>query len=151
MEARTLKIKSPLSKQLAQPGGRTIADAERLADAGLQRHKADVMVDLERRIGQLETVCAAAAPDQQPQVYALASGIVDLAGFFDTGPLYSAAYSLCELCDRMQTLGVWNWPAVEVHVKALRLILAGGCTVGAESDVLLQGLSRVLTAFAPAA
>ncbi|MFC7377715.1 chemotaxis protein CheE [Brevundimonas sp. GCM10030266] len=148
-QVRTTRIVSPLAKQLARPGGRTIADAQRLADAGLQRHRAGVMDDIEGLIGRLEALCAAATPEAQGRIYGLASDLVDLAGFFDTGPLYTAGYSLCDLSERMQTTGVWNWPAVEVHVKALRLIHAGGCREGAESDVLLQGLRSVLAAFTP--
>lgn len=148
-EARTLKIKSPLARQLAIPGGRTIADAKRLAEAGLESHKADIMGDLGRLVGQLEGLCATRTVEGQARVYALASALVDMAGFFDTGPLYTAGYSLCDLGERMQSAGVWSWPAVEVHVKALRLILAGGCKSGAESDVLLQGLRSVLAAFTP--
>jgi hypothetical protein len=146
-QVRTTKVVSPLAKQLARPGGRTLADAQRLADAGLQRHKAGVMDDIEGLIGQLEALCAAATPEGRARVYGLASDLVDLAGFFDTGPLYTAGYSLCDLSERMQTTGVWNWPAIEVHVKALRLIHTGGCKVGAESDLLLQGLKSVLAAF----
>ena len=149
-DVRTTKIKSTLARQLARPGGRTLAEAQRLAETGLQSHKAGVMEDLGRLIGQLETLCAAAAPEGRDRVYVLAAALVDMAGFFDTGPLYSAGYSLCDLSDRMQAAGAWSWPAVEVHVKALRLILAGGCKVGAESEVLLQGLRSVQAAFAPA-
>lgn len=150
-EVRATRIKSSLAAQLSRPGGRTIADAQRLAETGLQSHKADIMADLGRLIGQLEDLCVARAPEGQDRVYVLASALVDMAGFFDTGPFYSAGYSLCDLSDRMQARGVWSWPAVEVHVKALRLIMAGGCKAGAESDVLLQGLRSVHAAFAPAA
>jgi hypothetical protein len=145
------KIKSTLAKQLARPGGRTLADAQRLADAGLQSHRADIMADLGRLIGQLEALCAAAAPVGQDRVYVLAAALVDLAGFFDTGPLYSAGYSLCDLSDRMRPPAPWSWPAVEVHVKALRLIHAGGCKADAESDILLAGLRSVRGAFVPTA
>jgi hypothetical protein len=150
-QVRTTKIKSTLAKQLERPGGRTIADAQRLAEAGLQSHRADIMADLGRLIGQLEDLCVAAAPEGRDRVYVLAAALVDLAGFFDTGPLYNAGYSLCELSDRMRAPAPWSWPAVEVHVKALRLIHTGGCKAGAESDILLQGLGSVLGAFASAA
>lgn len=150
-EVRATKIKSSLSSQLSRPGGRTLADAQRLAETGLQSHKAGVMEDLGRLIGQLENLCVGKAPEGQARVYVLASALVDMAGFFDTGPFYSAGYSLCDLSERMQTAGTWSWPAVEVHVKALRLIHAGGCRTGVESDVLLQGLRSVLGAFTPAA
>jgi hypothetical protein len=149
-EVRATKIKSSLAKQLARPGGRTIADAQRLAEAGLESHRADIIEDLGRLIGQLEDLCAAKSETGRDRVYVLAAALVDMAGFFDTGPLYAAGYSLCELSDRMRPPAPFSWPAVEVHVKALRLIHAGGCKAGAESDVLLQGLRSVLGAFAPA-
>ena len=149
-EVRTTKIKSSLARQLERPGGRTIADAERLAATGLESHRADIMEDLGRLIGQLETLCAARSDAGRDRVYVLAAALVDMAGFFDTGPLYAAGYSLCELSDRMQPPTAFSWPAVEVHVKALRLIHAGGCKAGADSEVLLQGLRSVLGAFAPA-
>lgn len=149
-EVRATKIKSSLASQLSRPGGRTIADAQRLAETGLQSHKAGVMEDLGRLISQLEALCVSKTPEGQARVYGLASALVDMSGFFDTGPFYSAGYSLCDLSERMQAAGTWSWPAVEVHVKALRLILTGGCKSGADSDVLLQGLRSVLGAFTTA-
>lgn len=149
-EVRTTKVRSTLARQLSRPGGRTVADAERLADAGLQSHKTGVLEDLGRLIGQLETLCAAAAPEGRDRVYVLAAALVDMAGFFDTGPLYAAGYSLCELSDRMRRPAPFSWPAVEVHVRALRLIHASGCKAGKDSDTLLQGLRSVLGAFTAA-
>ncbi len=149
-EVRAIRIKSSLARQLARPGGRTIAEAQRLAEAGLESHRADILEDLGRLIGQLEDLCAAGAEAGRDRVYVLAAALVDMAGFFDTGPLYAAGYSLCELGDRLRAPAPFSWPAVEVHVKALRLIHAGGCKAGPESDVLLQGLRSVLGAFAPA-
>ena len=43
-EARTLKIKTTLARQMAQPGGRTVADIERRANERLDRHRDDVMI-----------------------------------------------------------------------------------------------------------
>ena len=149
-EARTFKVQSGLAKQLSRAGGRTVDEAERRAASGLASHREDTLVAIGRIIGELEQMCAAASPDGSMHVYERASTLIDLAGFFDTGPLYDAGYSLCELSDRMRGAGVWNWPAVEVHVKALRLIHAGGCKAGADAEVLLQGLRSVLGAFAPA-
>lgn len=142
-EARTLKIKTSLARQMAQPGGRTIADVERRANERLERHREDVMTTVAGTITELELVVATAAPNSEAQVYRLASSLLDTAGFFDTGPLYEAGYSLCDVADRMQTSGVWSWPAVGVHVQAMRLILTGGCTVDATSDALLAGLRSI--------
>lgn len=142
-EARTLKIKTSLARQMAQPGGRTLADVERRANERLERHRDDVMVTVAGTITELELVVAAAAPESEPQVYRLASSLLDTAGFFDTGPLYEAGYSLCDVADRMQSSGAWSWPNVAVHVQAMRLILTGGCQADATSDALLAGLRSV--------
>lgn len=142
-EARTLKIKTSLARQMAQPGGRTLADVERRANERLERHRDDVMTTVAGTITELERVVAAAAPGSEPQIYRLASSLLDTAGFFDTGPLYEAGYSLCDVADRMQTGGAWNWPAVAVHVQAMRLILTSGCQADATSAALLAGLRSV--------
>lgn len=145
-EARLIKVATPLARQLARPGGRSVADAERRASAALEDHRLSVLDDLGRLIGELEALCAARAPDAAPEVYRRAATLVDLAGFFDTGPLYDAAFSLCELSDRIQAGPAWAWPPIEVHVQALRLIHAGGCTGGGEAETLLKGLKAVLAA-----
>ena len=141
-EARTLKIKTTLARQMAQPGGRTVADIERRANERLDRHRDDVMITVAGTITELERV-AAAAPGSELQVYQLASSRLDTAGFFDTGPLYDAGYSLCDVADRMQTNNAWSWPSVGVHVQAMRLILTAGCKTDATSDALLAGLRSV--------
>ena len=142
-EARTLKIKTTLARQMAQPGGRTVADVERRANERLERHRDDVMTTVAGTITELELVVAAATAGSEPQVYRLASSLLDTAGFFDTGPLYEAGYSLCDVADRMQTSGAWSWPTVAVHVQAMRLILTGGCQADAASAALLAGLRSV--------
>lgn len=142
-EARTLKIKTTLARQMAQPGGRTVADVERRANERLDRHREDVMVTVGATITELEQVVAAAAPGSEPQVYKLASTLLATAGFFDTGPLYDAGYSLCDVADRMQASDAWSWPSVGVHVQAMRLILMGDCKVDATSDALLAGLRSI--------
>jgi hypothetical protein len=146
-EVRTLKIKSSLASKLARPGGRTLQDAERLAQASLDARRDEVMADIGAAICELERVCAAKAPGSEGRVYALSSTIIDMAGFFDTGPLYDAAYSLCDLSEQTgEEGGTWRWPPVEVHVQTLRLIHAGGCKAGPEAAALLRGLSAMVKA-----
>jgi len=142
-EARTLKIKTSLAQQMAQPGGRTLADVERRANERLGRHKAEVMAEIEAAVAGLEGVCASPPAAAAAEVYRLASRVLDLAGFFDTGPLYEAGYSLADVADRMAAAGAWDWPPVQVHVQALRLILNAGCERNAATDHLLTGLKAV--------
>ncbi len=142
-EARTFKVKSTLARQMQDPGGRQVRDLERQATAQLETHRDDAMTTVAGTLGLLELLCAEMPADGGPRVYALASSIVDLAGFFDTGPLFEAAYSLCEISDRMIQAQAWHWPSVQVHAQALRLILAGGCRTGRTSDALLAGLRSI--------
>lgn len=142
-EARTFKIKSTLARQLQDPGGRQVRDLEQQANARLETHRDDAMAAVTATLDALDGLCAEAAIDAGPRVYALGSSIVDVAGYFDTGPLFDAAYSLCEVSDRMLQAETWHWPSIRVHAQALRLILASGCRVGRTSETLLAGLRSI--------
>ena len=142
-EARTFKVKSPLARQLQDPGGRLVRDIQRQATDALETHRDDAMATVAETLDTLDALCAEAPGDAGPRVYALACSIVDVAGYFDTGPLFDAAYSLCEVSDRMIQAEAWHWPSVQVHLQALRLILAGGCRAGQMSDTLLAGLRAI--------
>lgn len=145
-EARTFKVKSPLAKQMQEPGGRQVRDLERQAVAQLETHREDAMATVVETVKALEALCVEAAPGMGQRVYALGSSIVDVAGYFDTGPLFDAAYSLCEISDRMIQAETWHWPSIQVHAQALRLILANDCRAGRTSDTLLAGLRSITQA-----
>lgn len=144
-QARTIKVRTALSRQMSRPGGRSLADAERLADAALQTHQADTFSELGRLVAELEAACASRTDGDRTRAYALAASLVDLAGFFDTGAFYDAAYSLCDLADRTRERGLWSWDAVQVHVQTLRLLhLAGPGDPSPDAAALLAGLRRVV-------
>lgn len=139
-EARQFKFSSSLSRKLQVPGGRTVGEADRLAREGLEVHRESVMRTIDVTLAELEDLSTARPADAGTQVYALASKVIDLVAYFDTGPLHEAAYSLCELSDRMLAGRHWQWPPVVVHIQALRLILSDGCRRGRTSEILLEGL-----------
>lgn len=141
---RNLNARNTLADKMARPGGRTMAEAVRAAEAGLDSHREDGMRSLSATLARLEAVCTARDEGTEAQVYELASAFADMAGFFDTGPLYAAAFSLCETSDRMLVGGCWQWPSVDVHVRAMRLILAAGCEPTEASRVLLEGLASIV-------
>ncbi len=43
----------------------------------------------------------------------------------------------------MTSADAWDWPPVQVHVQALRLILNAGCERNAATEHLLSGLKAV--------
>lgn len=137
------KIRSSLSQKMAVPGGRTVQDALDLAEKGLEGHREAGLVTMGRLLVWLEAAMVAQATDSAGDVYPVAAELLDLAGFFETGPFYQATFSLCDIADRMQATGRWDWPSVAVHVGALRLIMADGCRDSENSRTILKGLEAV--------
>lgn len=142
-EARTFKVKSSLARKLQDPGGRLVRDADRMAREGLEAHRGTIMETIDATLAELERLAAETPDDAGPRVYALASAVIDLGGYFDTGPLHDAAYSLCDISDRMLAAEAWRWPPILVHVQALRLIFTDGCRHDRMSEMLLDGLNAV--------
>ena len=141
---RNLRAKNTLASKMARPGGRTMAEAVRSAETGLESHREEGMRSLVLLLDRLDAACATRDKDAEARIYEYASAFADMAGFFNTGPLYVAAFSLCEASDRMTAGGCWRWPAVEVHVRAMRLILADGRETSEASRTLLEGLASVV-------
>ncbi|WP_395946066.1 hypothetical protein [Brevundimonas sp.] len=137
-------IATSLQRQMARPGGVTLAEAVARAEQGLEAQRERTMLILQANVDALAALCAARADGADGDVYALASALVDMAGFLEIPPFYAAAYSLCEAAHRMAAAEQWSWPSVEVHVRALSLILADDGRPGAATDQLLAGLRAVV-------
>jgi len=147
-DVRSNKIKSSLARKMAAPGGRTVAEAVARAEKGLEGHRDEALRRAADHLDQLEAISRDRGEGSEARTYELASAVLDTAGFFETGPLFTAAFSLCELSDRMLGRNEWDWPSVEVHLRAMRLILATDCRPGATADTILQGLAAVTRRYA---
>lgn len=141
--ARTFRVTTSLADKMSRPGGRTAAAALTAATTALEGHREAAMQTLVETLEQLQALAAARDDAEYGQVYERAAALLDLAGFFETGPLYDAAYSLCETSDGMRDNGAWHWPSIEVHLQALGLILADDCRETEASRTLLEGLAGV--------
>lgn len=102
------KVHTSLQRQMARPGGRLIAEAESRANQALEGQRDQVFSLLKSNIDIVEGLCASRPADAQAQVYACASAMVDMAGFLDVPTFFEAAFSLCEIADRMRAAGVWS-------------------------------------------
>lgn len=142
-EARTFKVTTSLADKMSRPGGRTAAAALSAADTALDGHRESAMKTLADTLAELQALAAHRSDHNHAKVYERAAALLDLAGFFETGPLYEAAYSLCEISDGMRAAGTWHWPSVEVHLQALGLILTDDCRDSETSRTLLEGLKAV--------
>ena len=146
--AKIRRVHTSLQRQMARPGGRLIVEAESRANQALDEQRDNVFALLAANVDAIAALCATRSDDAPVQIYALASAMVDMAGYLDVPTFFEAAFSLCEIADRMQGAGAWSWPSVEVHVRALRLTLAAQGQTSADSERLLEGL-RALIAHVP--
>lgn len=140
MSAETFKYKSSLARKMSAPGGRSVDQALAAADGALADHRAAAMETLGSLLGDLEATCAARRGDE---VYAQAAALLDMAGFFETGPLHPAIFSLCEIASWMSAATSWDWPSVGVHVRAIQMVLKNDCRDTEETRLILEGLVAV--------
>lgn len=148
-EARTVKYRTNLQRKMSSPGGRTLAEAVSRAEANVEARRERTMSVIADAVSALETACVERRADDGPRIYDLASGVVDMAGFFDTGPFHTAAFSLCEITARMNEAGRWDWPSVQVHVRALRMMLQDGFQENEGTRAVLEGLETLCRRIAP--
>jgi hypothetical protein len=116
-----IKVKYRLAEQVARPGGMTVEMAMSRAGRELGMQAEAGHKSLGETIGRLETLCKEKT-DSADTVYGYSAVILDVAGLFDRRTLCEAAYSLCELTDRLRTQNRQDWASISVHVNAMRLI-----------------------------
>lgn len=142
--ARLFKVRPAIADQIRLPGGQKVSEAVAAADAALDDQRASAVEGLIQGVERLEALCRAPSDGAFASVYPIAAALAGTAGFFETGPFYRAVYSLCELAEKLEAAGRRDWSSVEVHVKALRLILTTGFDDGAEARAMLDGLSALV-------
>jgi hypothetical protein len=118
------------------------------AKLNLEKLRLECIIEIDAKLGQIQQKFgrAEARPvDTDIDVfYRHSNDIVGMAGLFDLTALGEAAFSLCELLDRLKSADQWDWPAVEVHLSALTL-LRRASPEAPENQHVLEGL-RKLTA-----
>lgn len=140
---RIRKVATSLQYKMSRPGGATATELLARAQANLDQQRDHALGLLAGDVNRLAALCEARAPGSEAQVYSLSSALVDVAGLLSIDPFYEAAYSLCETASRMEAAGTWRWPAVEVHVRALSLILLEPAVRSPAAARLLDGLKAV--------
>jgi len=118
--------RNPLTAQVARPGGLRISAALEKADENLATIRDDCVASFDEQLATLVSLNKPGQPeppeDARRETYRIANEVYGLAGVFGMVELGQAAYSLCELVDRLGVLGRWHQPAVDVHVAALLLL-----------------------------
>ena len=142
--ARLFKVRPAIADQIRLPGGKKVGEAVAAADAALDDQRASAVEGLVQGVERLEALCRERSDEGFVSVYPIAAHLAGTAGFFETGPFYRAVYSLCELTEKLGAAGRRDWSSVEVHVKALRLILTTGFQDGPEAKAMLEGLAALV-------
>jgi hypothetical protein len=135
-----------LGKLLSEPGGITVADALRKAGENLDGIREEGQGVLDGYLAEIEALRAGAGPaalaEVKAELYRLANKIHATAAVFGLAQLGEAAFSLCELIDRLRERGRWNGGAVDVHLSALRIFRRPDEQV--DGEAVLAGLGRVI-------
>lgn len=142
MSGRGAKPKLDFYGVLDGKGGVSIDEALRRADAGLEAHRKQANAMIRFKLRELNELAAARTPDSDA-LYERAAYILDIAGLF-LPPLCRASFSLCDLITRMAASGRWDWPSVDVHLAAMRLLLAKSDDKDPSVQTMLSGLGAVV-------
>ncbi|UAL11145.1 chemotaxis protein CheE [Caulobacter segnis] len=148
MTVRKFRPPNRLAAMIKDRGGMLAKDAIAAAEAGVETLRESSMAALDEALADIEARFGKDAPDRASQsfedLYLLASRIIDVSAFVMDAGIDKAAMSLCGLADDCAEAGGWRWEAVDVHIKALKLLRAMGAQLPVEQrDAMLQGLYQV--------
>ena len=148
--ARLFKVENRLSKVMGQPGGRSLMEALRSAQARVEAVRERSIARIAIITGQLrDSAVQGRLGDRNAtrELYRAANDIFALAGFFEMNALSEAAFSLCDLMIATEVGSALNWAAVDLHVDAIAVLQ----TLKPEADAakLLAGLRALCALYAP--
>lgn len=147
MTVITRRPENRLAKVIWVPGGKTIAQALDDAQANLDEVQQESLGILRTKLEQIQTLGrkSETAPSEESiqALYNLSSEVLDIAGLFGLPELGHAAFSLCELLDRLKSRKTWNWPAVQVHLHGLLVLADPDKTPPEGRQSVVDGLRQV--------
>ena len=136
-----------LGKVVWLPGGKTIAQALEDAQSNLEDIRNKSLDLLRAKLEEIQTLGKRSEKDPKAAdietLYALSGEVLDIAGLFGLPELGQAAFSLCELLDRLRSKKAWNWPAVQVHLHGLLVLADPGKTPPEGRQSVVEGLRQV--------
>jgi hypothetical protein len=148
---KTFKYENRLAKSVVTKGGMSAAEALSRAHQAVEEIREPSIAEIDSNLSQIYALGAqlqaAGGEDEEAlqQMYICANRVVAMGGVFGLGELGKAAYSLCELVSRFQTLGRFQWSMVQVHLNGLRLLRNPGDHAAAIREEVLAGLRQVAT------
>lgn len=148
------KYENRLAKSVVTKGGMTATEALSAAQQAVNEMREPTIAEIDANLKEIYALAEAMkvtnAYDEEAlgRMYICANRVVAMGGVFGLGELGQAAYSLCELVSRFQTLERFQWSMVQVHVDGLRLLRNPGDHAAAIREEVLNGLRKVATSVA---
>lgn len=140
-----VRRKSRLASLISAPGGISVGAALKAADANLAPMRQEAMAVINDRLNTLSTIRSEDGPTDArvDWVYQASSTILDAASPFDLAHVSKAAHNLCEIADSHQHGRPFDWRVVDVHVRAMSLLMSLPTDDMAARDQVLQGLYQL--------
>ncbi len=144
---RKFKIPNRLRAALFTGEGKRIDEAVADAEIGLaslaEACLAAVAESISRIEGEFGAQVAGREKREMMDLYRLSTSIIDACAPIEPKALADAARSLCDVLDYAMDAGRWDWPAVDVHIDALKL-LGSGIALGEEGErQLIRSLEKL--------
>jgi hypothetical protein len=145
----TFKYENRLAKSVGK-AGMSAAEALSAAHQAVEQVRDPTIAEIDASLAMIyargEQLKADGFHEEALQnVYVCANRVVAMGGVFGLGELGQAAYSLCELVSRFQTLERFQWSMMQVHLDGLRLLRNPGDHPPAIRQQVLEGLRQVAT------
>jgi len=147
-DVRVFKVENRLAKVIRLPGGKTVAEAVRGADARVASIRDRCLTSLAAKGVQLQQLAEQAKIDSGAaslaELYATANEMFSIAGAFGMTEAAEAAYRLCDLVDDSPERETINWPAIAVHVDGVRFLCSeAGAQDTPTRAAIVEGLRAV--------
>lgn len=143
---RIFAVDNKLAQLAKTPGGRSVAEAVKAAEARVEAVRGASVATLAVTAEQLAAAAATSRASPEPTfdaIYEFSNAIYGVASTFQLNSLAQAAFSLCDIADSFRSGETVNWPAIDVHVDGIRLLSSLGEGAGAAGEEVLTGLRRV--------
>ncbi|MDB5448145.1 MAG: cheE protein [Phenylobacterium sp.] len=143
------KYENRLAKSMVTRGGMTAAEAMKAAQAAVEEVREPTLAEIDANLAEIYGLCDQLKDGTDEaalkRMYVCANRVVAMGGVFGLGELGKAAYSLCELVSRFQTLDRFQWSMIRVHMDGLRLLRTPDEHVPEHREQVLAGLRQVAT------
>jgi hypothetical protein len=147
----TFKYENRLAKSVVTRGGMSASEALTAATRAVEEIREPTIAEIDANLAEIyalgEELKAGGAFEETAlqKMYICSNRVVAMGGVFGLGELGQAAYSLCELVSRFQTLERFQWSMIQVHLDGLRLLRNPGEHAAVIREQVLAGLRQVAT------